>query len=79
LTKAKQMVAGTLLRVLMPGVMSSPALAINDVLVPAENYAPANADAVGHPAASALVQTGQVSRVSILEDRVGEARSHPTH
>ena len=43
MTKAKQMVAGALLRVLMPGVMSSPALIINDALVPAENYAPANA------------------------------------
>jgi hypothetical protein len=79
LIKAKKMVAGALLCVLMPGVVRSPALAINDALVPAENYAPANADAVGHPAASALVQTGQVSRTSILEDRVGEIRSHPTH
>jgi hypothetical protein len=43
LTKAKQMVAGALLCVLMPGVMSSPALVINDARVPAENYAPANA------------------------------------
>jgi hypothetical protein len=32
-----------LLCVLMPGVMSSPALVINDARVPAENYAPANA------------------------------------
>ena len=79
MTKAKQMVGAALLRVLTPGVMSSPALAINDALVPAENYAPANADAVGHPAASALVQTGQVSRTSILEDRVGAYFSHPTH
>jgi hypothetical protein len=37
------MVAGALLCVLMPGVMSSPALTINGALVPAENYAPANA------------------------------------
>jgi hypothetical protein len=43
LTKAKQMVAGALLCVLMPGVMSSPALVINEALVQAENYAPANA------------------------------------
>jgi hypothetical protein len=41
LTKAKQMVAGALLCVLMPGVMSSPAPAIHDALVPAENYAAA--------------------------------------
>jgi hypothetical protein len=27
----------------MPGVMSSPALVINEALVQAENYAPANA------------------------------------
>ena len=43
LTKAKKMVAGALLCVLMLGVISSPALAINDALVPAEYYAPANA------------------------------------
>ena len=61
LSKAKKMVAGALLCVLMLGVISSPALARNDALVPAEDCAPANAEAVGHPAASALVQTGQVS------------------
>ena len=60
-------------------VMSSPALAINDALDPAENYAPANAEAVSHPAASVLVQTGQVSRTSILERWVGEIRSYLTH
>ena len=59
MTNAKKMVAGALLRVLMPGVMSSPALAINDALVPAENYAPANA--AGRPSASALAAAGTCS------------------
>jgi hypothetical protein len=61
LIKVKKVVAGVLLTALMLGAVSGPALAINDALVPAEDCAPANAEAVGHPAASALVQTGQVS------------------
>ena len=51
------MVAG-----LMLALMATPALAINDALVPAENCAPANAEAVGHPAAmTGLAQTPQVA------------------
>lgn len=61
MSKAKKVVAGALLSALMLGAISGPALAINDALVPAEDCAPANSEAVGHPAASALVQTGQVS------------------
>ena len=42
-------------------VMAVPALAINDSLVPAENCAPDNAQAVGHPALlTGLAQTDQV-------------------
>ena len=46
---------------LLMALMATPALAINDALVPAENCAPANAQAVGHPAATrGLAQTPQV-------------------
>jgi hypothetical protein len=35
---------------LLVGVVSSPAFAINDALVPGDNCAPSNSQAVGHPA-----------------------------
>ncbi len=46
---------------LLLALTAAPALAINDARVPAENCAPDNAQAVGHPAADNLQQTGQVS------------------
>ncbi len=46
---------------LLIALKSAPALAINDALVPAEECAPANAEAVGHPAATTgLAQTPQI-------------------
>ena len=45
--------AGALLALVVPG----PAGAINDPFVPAENCAPANAQAVGHPAFGVLTET----------------------
>jgi hypothetical protein len=45
---------------LLVGVVSSPAMAINDAAVPAENCAPATAEAVGHPGADPLRATGQI-------------------
>ena len=45
---------------LLVGVVCSPALAVNDPLVPGDNCAPDNAQAVGHPA-SANNQTPQTA------------------
>jgi hypothetical protein len=60
LRRAKRVLAAVLISALILGVMSTPAFAINDVLVPADNCAPDNAQAVGHPAAPHLRATGQV-------------------
>jgi hypothetical protein len=49
----KVFVALVLVGVLL-AVTAAPALAINDARVPAENCAPDNAQAVGHPAAPTL-------------------------
>ena len=64
-------------------IMAVPALAINDSRVPAENCAPSNAQAVGHPAASTgLAQTEQVgppasaNNPGVSTGALGEAQSN---
>jgi hypothetical protein len=47
---AKRVLATMFTSVLLVGVMSFPALAVNDPLVPGDNCASANSQAVGHPA-----------------------------
>ena len=48
--RAKRVLAAVLTSALLVGVVSTPALAVNDPLVPGDNCAPDNAQAVGHPA-----------------------------
>jgi len=48
------------LAALVLGLTAAPAFAVNDARVPAENCAPDNAEAVGHPAAG-NEQSDQVS------------------
>jgi len=50
--RAKRVLAAVLTSALLVGVVSSPALAVNDPLVPGDNCAPGNAQAVGHPASA---------------------------
>jgi hypothetical protein len=50
LTRAKKASAAVLTSALLVGVVGSPALAVNDPIVPGDNCAPDNAQAVGHPA-----------------------------
>jgi hypothetical protein len=60
LSRAKKVLAAVFTSALLVGVVSSPAMAINDAAVPAEDCAPDNAEAVGHPAADNLRATGQI-------------------
>jgi hypothetical protein len=48
--RAKKVLAAVLTSAILVGVVGSPALAVNDPLVPGDNCAPDNAQAVGHPA-----------------------------
>ena len=48
--RAKRVLAAVFTSALLVGVVISPALAVNDPLVPGDNCAPDNAQAVGHPA-----------------------------
>jgi hypothetical protein len=50
LIRAKRIVAVLATSALLVGAVSSPVLAVNDPLVPGDNCAPDNAQAVGHPA-----------------------------
>ena len=61
-----------LLLVLATVVLSaSPAGAINDRVSPADNCAPDNAQAVGHPAAPQLLGTGQISGFPVAANNPG--------
>jgi hypothetical protein len=51
LRRAKRALAAALTSALLVGVVSFPALAINDALVPGDDCAANNSEAVGHPAA----------------------------
>ncbi len=48
--RVKRVLAAVFTSALMLAAVSSPALAINDALVPGDNCAAPNAEAVGHPA-----------------------------
>ncbi len=48
--RVKRVLAAACTLALLMGAMSSPALAVNDPIVPGDNCAPDNAEAVGHPA-----------------------------
>jgi len=48
--QARRVLAAVLTSALLVGGVSSPALAVNDPLVPGDDCAPDNAQAVGHPA-----------------------------
>jgi hypothetical protein len=50
LIRVKRIVAVLATSALLVGAVSSPVLAVNDPLVPGDNCAPDNAQAVGHPA-----------------------------
>jgi hypothetical protein len=50
---------------------ASPAGAINDLVSPADNCAPDNAQAVGHPAAPHLLGTGQISAFPVAANTPG--------
>jgi hypothetical protein len=51
--RVKRVLAAVFTSALLVGVVSSPALAVNDPLVPGDNCAPADtAQAVGHPAST---------------------------
>jgi hypothetical protein len=50
LRRAKRVLAAVFSSALLVAMMSSPALAVNDPIVPGDNCAPDNAKAVGHPA-----------------------------
>ena len=50
LMQARRVLAAVLTSALLVGGVSSPALAVNDPLVPGDDCAPDNAQAVGHPA-----------------------------
>ena len=52
LSKVKRVVGVLATSALLVGSVSSTALAINDPIVPGDNCAPENAQAVGHPASS---------------------------
>ena len=48
--RAKRVFGTLCASALLVGVVGSPALAVNDPLVPGDNRAPDNSEAVGHPA-----------------------------
>ncbi len=48
--RAKRVLAAVFTSVMLVGVVGSPALAVNDPLVPGDNCASGNSQAVGHPA-----------------------------
>jgi hypothetical protein len=50
---------------------ASPAAAINDLVSPADNCAPDNAQAVGHRAAPHLLATGQISAFPVAANTPG--------
>jgi hypothetical protein len=52
LSRVKRLVAVLATSALLVATVSSTALAVNDPIVPGDNCAPDNAQAVGHPASS---------------------------
>ena len=52
LSRVKRVVGALATSALLVGTVSSTALAVNDPIVPGDNCAPDNAQAVGHPASA---------------------------
>ena len=50
MSRAKRLLAAAFTSALLAGALGSPALAVNDPLVPGDNCASDNSQAVGHPA-----------------------------
>jgi hypothetical protein len=73
LSRVKRIVAVLATSALLVGALSSTALAVNDPIVPGDNCAPDNAQAVGHPASANNQTPETAANPPFSRDNPGES------
>jgi hypothetical protein len=71
--RAKRLLAVACTSALLAGAVSAPALAVNDPIVPGDECAPPNAEAVGHPAFFNQQDNPQGANPPFSSDNPGES------